>query len=151
MPVASPSRVAAAYAVLSSYDWTRVAGTDFIDVDKLGRGKGSPKGVLRDLGFYIAKLLNSQGKVFLKDNHDLIGPALTPKAVQDQLWAYVHEEAGYLAESERYGLSEAWLRRSEEAEKARIKVEPVTSPRTGQQGYRLTWSGWRAGPKGFRS
>lgn len=137
----SPRRIA------SRYDFSRLASRDFIDVDKRGRGKGSPKGVLKHLAYSIASDLDKDGKVFLRDNHNLIGPALTEQALRGWLWEYLHDEAGYVGEvaEDAGGMKkyDAALRRSDAARKAQIKVESVTSPRTGDKGYRITWTNRR--------
>jgi len=133
--------------VASLYDFGRIASRDFIDVDRKGRGKGSPKAVLEHLGFDVAVLLDRNGKAFLRDNHDLIGPALTEKDVRNWLQDYLYEEAGHDGEvaEDEFGMRayrEA-LAKAQEAGSARIKIEHVTSPRTGDKGYRVTWTNRR--------
>jgi len=151
LPKGSPERkviLAGLIKAASMDDFSsRIANRDFIDVDREGRGKGSPKAVLDYLGFDIAVRLDKKGKAFIRDNNDLIGPALSENSLRHWLSEYLYEEAGYVGEvaEDEAGMrayKEA-LRKAKEAGRARIKVESVTSPRTGDKGYRVTWLGHR--------
>lgn len=98
----------------------------------------------------VASMFGSHGKrkVFVKDDQGrftlenakryLWGDTMS-QIIREAVTGHISEEAGYAAEAEDWKLEKALMRKAKTFSKRSFKVEPVTSPRTGSKGFRITY------------